>query len=113
MTFIYSAFIILIALKLLPKNPKNKALNVFKSVGKASFHIYLVQDVYFAITYVTQGYGVKVVDNICGISIGEPILDLILLVGLNWAVCISAGVFWWYLENCIRRYWKKKRNNKF
>lgn len=110
MTFIYSAFIILIALKLLPKNPKNKALNVFKSIGRSSFHIYLVQDIYYAITYETQGTGVRTVDNIFGISFGEPFLDLILLVGLNWAICITMGVFWWYIENSIRRYRKKIKN---
>ncbi|MHA2288399.1 MAG: acyltransferase family protein [Promethearchaeota archaeon] len=106
LTFIYSAFIILIILKFIPKNPKNKASKIFTAIGRSSFHIYLVQDVYFSITYATQGTGVRIVDNIYGISFGEPIFD-ILLVGLNWAICITAGVFWWYIENAIRRYRKK------
>jgi peptidoglycan/LPS O-acetylase OafA/YrhL len=105
-TFIYAAFIILIVMKVLPKNPKNKASKFFTTIGRASFHIYLVQDIYFAITYSTQGTGVKTVDNICGISFGEPILDLLLMF-LNWGICISAGVFWLYIENTIRKARKK------
>jgi len=100
-TFIYAAFIILVVMKVLPKNPKNKASKFFTTIGRASFHIYLVQDVYFAITYSTQGTA-KIVDNICGISFGEPILDLLLMF-LNWGICISAGVFWLYIENKIRK----------
>ena len=105
-TFIYAAFIFLIVMKALPKNPKNKASKFFTTIGRASFHIYLVQDIYFAITYSTQGTGVKTVDNICGISFGEPILDLLLMF-LNWGICISAGVFWLYIENTIRKVRKK------
>ena len=101
LTFIYAAFIILIVMKLLPKNPKNKASKFFTTIGRASFHIYLVQDVYFAITYSTQGSG-NIVNNICGISFGEPILDLFLMF-LNWGICISAGVFWLFIENTIRK----------
>ena len=100
-TFIYAAFIILIVMKVLPKNPKNKVSKFFTTIGRASFHIYLVQDVYFAITYSTQG-SENIVNNICGISFGEPILELFLMF-LNWGICISAGVFWLYIENTIRR----------
>ncbi len=105
-TFIYSAFIILIVLKIIPKNPKNKALKIFTVIGRSTFHIYLVQDVYFAITYSLHGMGEKIVDNIFGISFEEPILNLLLLC-LNWLICISAGVFWWYIENTIRKARKK------
>lgn len=101
-TFIYAAFIILIVMKVLPKNPKNMVSKFFTTIGRASFHIYLVQDVYFAITYATQGTGVKTVDNICGISFGDPILELFLMF-LNWGICISVGVFWLFIENTIRR----------
>ena len=106
LTFIYAAFIILIILKLLPRNPKNKALKIFTVIGRSSFHIYLVQDIYFAITYSLHGYGVKIVENIFDISAGEPFLNILILI-LNWTICISAGVFWWYIENSIRRYRKK------
>ncbi|NVM45906.1 MAG: acyltransferase [Candidatus Lokiarchaeota archaeon] len=105
-TFIYSAFIILIVMKVIPKNPKNKVLKIFTVIGRSTFHIYLVQDVYFAITYSLYGMGEKIVDNIFGISFEEPILNLLLLC-LNWLICISAGVFWWYIENTIRKARKK------
>jgi len=101
-TFIYAAFIILVVMKLLPKNPKNKVSKIFTTIGRSSFHIYLVQDIYFAITYSLHGYGVKTVENIFDISSGDPFLNLLLLI-FNWAICISAGVFWLYVENTIRK----------
>ena len=106
LTFIYAAFIILIVMKLLPKNPKNKVSKFFTTIGRASFHIYLVQDIYFAITYSIQSPGEKTVANIFDVSFGEPILDLFLMF-LNWGICISAGVFWLYIENTIRKARKK------
>lgn len=105
-TFIYAAFIILVVMKLLPKNPKNKALKIFTTIGRSSFHIYLVQDLYFVITYSIHGAVFNRVDNIFGISFGDPYLNL-LLVGLNWAICIPAGIFWWYIEKTIRKVRKK------
>ena len=108
-TFIYAAFVILIVMKLLPKNPKNKASKIFTTIGRASFHIYLVQDIYFAITYSIHGYDINTVTNIFDISFGYPILDLFLMF-LNWGICISVGVFWLYIENTIRR--ARKKNQK-
>ena len=102
LTFIYAAFIFLVVMKLLPRNPKNKVSKIFTTIGRSSFHIYLVQDIYFAITYSLHGTGVYTVDNIFDISFGEPILDLLLMF-VNWGICISAGVFWWYIENKIRK----------
>ncbi|MBY9010500.1 MAG: acyltransferase [Candidatus Lokiarchaeota archaeon] len=102
LTFIYAAFIILIVMKLVPKNPKNIVSKIFTTIGRSSFHIYLVQDIYFAITYSLLGTGIKTVDNIFDISFGESYLNILLLI-LNWTICISAGVFWWYIENKIRK----------
>ena len=102
LTFIYAAFIFLVVMKLLPRNPKKKVSKIFTTIGRSSFHIYLVQDIYFAITYSLHGTGVYTVDNIFDISFGEPILDLLLMF-VNWGICISAGVFWWYIENKIRK----------
>ena len=101
-TFIYAAFIILIVMKLLPKNPKNKGSKIFTTIGRSSFHIYLVQDIYFAITYSLHSPGVIIVENIFDISSGDPFLNILLLI-FNWAICISAGVFWLYVENKIRK----------
>jgi len=101
-TFIYAAFIILVVMKLFPKNPKNKVSKFFTTIGRASFHIYLVQDIYFAITYSLSSTGAKTVENIFDISSGEPFLNILLLI-LNWTICISAGVFWLYVENKIRK----------
>ena len=101
-TFIYAAFIILVVMKLFPKNPKNKVSKFFTTIGRASFHIYLVQDIYFAITYSLSSTGAKTVENIFDISSGESFLNILLLI-LNWTICISAGVFWLYVENKIRK----------
>ena len=47
-----------------------------------------------------HGTGIYTVSNIFGIYFGEPLLDILVMI-LNWAICISASVFWWYIENKI------------
>ncbi|NVM35631.1 MAG: acyltransferase [Candidatus Lokiarchaeota archaeon] len=106
LTFIYSAFLFLIAMRLISQNPKTKIARVFTVISSATFHIYLVQDIYFIISYVIYNpiwQGSPVLANIFGIQSNEFFVNGCLLI-LNWVICISCGVFWWYVDNKIIRY---------
>jgi len=106
-TFIYSAFIFLIVLKLISQNPKAKIAKFFSTISKATFHIFLTQDIYFVISYVLYDPAFA---NIFGISSNEFFVNAGVLI-LNWIICISCGVLWWYVDNKIRRYRLAKKIN--
>ncbi|MHA2393062.1 MAG: acyltransferase family protein [Promethearchaeota archaeon] len=106
-TFIYSAFIFLIVMKLISQNPKTKALKGFTTISRATYHIYLTQDIYFAIIYIIYN---PVFANILGITSNDFFVNLGLLT-LNWMICICCGVLWWYVDNKIRRHRLSKKSN--
>jgi len=110
-TFIYSAFIFLIAMKYIPQNSKTKIAKIFSAIGKATFHIYLTQDIYFIISYIihTQGSAdLPTIANIFGIVSTEFLVNILLII-LNWIICIPCGVIWWYVDNKIRKLRLDKR----
>ncbi|MFX0057474.1 MAG: acyltransferase family protein [Candidatus Hodarchaeota archaeon] len=113
LTFIYSALIFLIIIRLIPKNPKNKFAKVFSAIGKATFHIYLIQDLFYITLYIIyrpiwRPISFSGVVNILGIASNDFLINLALLI-LNWIIFISIGVIWWYLEkkvkNLVRNYY--------
>ena len=102
LTFIYSALIFLIVLKIIPKNPKNLFAKAFSSMGKATFHIYLIQDVFYVILYIIYNDvwtspGFSGLVNVFGISSKDFLTNIGFLM-VNWIICFSVGVFWWYSE---------------
>ncbi len=103
LTFPYSAVIILLVLKILPHDSKNRIGKVFKYIGKSSFHVFLVQNLYFAITYtIYESLSVyPLILNIFGFSSNEIIVNILLLI-INWIITISIGVLWWFIETKLR-----------
>jgi peptidoglycan/LPS O-acetylase OafA/YrhL len=102
LTFIYAALIFLIVLQLVPKNPKNIFAKAITPIGKATFHIYLVQDLYYIILYINYNAvwtfpGFAGLVNPLGIASIDVLLNFGLLV-INWIICISVGTIWWYIE---------------
>jgi len=115
LTYLYSAFIFLIALKLIPQNPKTKIAKIFSTVSGATFHIYLVQDIYFSISYILHSaewipLGGLPIANILGIATNESYINFLLLI-VNWFICISCGVLWWYIDKKIRSIRLEKKIN--
>ncbi|MFW9897483.1 MAG: acyltransferase family protein [Candidatus Thorarchaeota archaeon] len=110
-TFIYSALIFLIILKIVPKNPKNIMARFFKAMGKATFHIFFVQGAFYAILFFNH-LGVwnssifQGVVNIFGISSTEIIVN-IGFMSLNWIICISLGLLWWLAEKHLKKLIKR------
>ena len=114
LTFIYSAFIFLIILKIIPQNPKKKISKIFTTIGRSTFHIYLVQDIFYIVLYINfisiwTAPGFSGIVNILGIA-ADDILTTVGLLILNWVVCISCGVIWWYVEKRFRIFVQNRKN---
>ncbi|TFG17409.1 MAG: acyltransferase [Promethearchaeota archaeon] len=114
LTFIYAALIFLIVLRLLPKSPKSIISKTISPLGKATFHIYLVQDLYYVILYINFNYvwnspGFGGLVNPFGIA-STDLLTNIGLLTVNWIICFSIGIIWWYFEkqllNLFSRHYK-------
>jgi len=103
LVFPYSAVIVLLTLKILPDNSKKRIAKVFKYIGKSSFHIFLVQNLYFAISETRYNFWVEapLIMNIFGYSSNEIIVNLLLLI-MNWIITISIGLLWWFIETRLR-----------
>ena len=114
LTFIYSALIFLIILKVIPKNPKNKIAKFFTTIGRSTFHIYLVQDLFYVILYFNfnstwTAPGFSGIVNIFGIAANDILTTAGLMIS-NWVVCISCGVIWWYVEKRFRIFVLNRKN---
>ncbi|TFG28058.1 MAG: acyltransferase [Promethearchaeota archaeon] len=105
MVFPYSAFLFLVALKTLPSDSKNKLARVIKKISKSTYHILLVQILYFAIVYAL--YGDHYSASIFGIDQGSILMTYLYLI-INWSICIPIGVFWWQKEKQVIHYFKSK-----
>ena len=111
LTFIYSAFLFLVAMKLISKSPKRKITKFFTKISNATFHIYLTQDIYFIISYVIYDpiwQGNPVLANIFGIQSNDFFVNACMLI-LNWIICISCGVLWWYVDYKLIKYRLSKK----
>ena len=107
--FPYSAFLFLVALKVLPKKSDNLIAKGITVIGKSTYHILLTQIFYFGIAIYL--YGNHYCASIFGISTEYPIFCFLQLI-FNWLICIPIGVLWWYGEMKIREYRMKKTNLK-
>jgi hypothetical protein len=108
--FPYSAFLVLIALKLIPKKVNNNNLLVkgIKTISKSTYHILLAQILYFGIVISIWGdhYGASII----GINSGYEPLAVFLYLLVNWVICIPLGVLWWYGETKARQYRLERKN---
>ena len=95
LVFPYSAFLFLIALKLLPHESKNWFSKGIKMISRSTYHILLTQILYFAI--VVALYGDHYRASIFGINPDQDIIAFLYLI-VNWIICIPIGMFWWYTE---------------
>ncbi|MFX0005105.1 MAG: acyltransferase family protein [Promethearchaeota archaeon] len=105
LTFLYSAFIFLLFLNFIPETANQKVAKTFKIIGRSTFHIFLVQDLYFTISYIIHetiwgSIGGITIVNIIGVATENLFINFSLLI-LNWTICISCGVVWWYTDKKI------------
>jgi len=104
--FPYSAFLFLLAMKILPKKPDNFISKGISVIGKSTYHILLTQIFYLGIAKYL--YGNHYCASIFGISTGDPLACFGHLI-INWIICIPAGIFWWYMESMIIKLVKRKK----
>ena len=101
----YSAFLVLLWLKIFPQAQKGKITKYIAVIGKSTYHILLTQILYFAILIAIYGdhYGVSI--------LGEATTDFNYFINLfiNWALCIPVGVIWWSIENSVRNFYRTKK----
>ena len=104
----YSAFLVLLAINFIPKKRKNKVAKIISTIGKSTYHILLVQILYFAvlIAIYRDHYGA----SILGVATDD--LNVYLNFLINLSICVPIGVIWWSIENSIRSYrlYKKEEN---
>ncbi|MFW9820970.1 MAG: acyltransferase family protein [Candidatus Thorarchaeota archaeon] len=110
LVFPYSAFLVLLALRLLPKkvNYNNIFIKGIKLISKSTYHILLTQILYFGI--VIGIYGDHYGASIFGIDFGYDPLTVFLYLLINWAICVPIGCFWGYGENKIRQLRRSRKN---
>jgi len=91
MVFPYSAFLVLLALKLLPKTSKTKISRTISLIGKSTWHILLTQILGYGMITAWWGthYGMDVPFN------PFDIIDLAVL----WIVFIWLGIIWYKIDH--------------
>lgn len=101
--FPYSAFLVLLGIKLLPKRWDNWFGKAISTIGKSTYHILLTQILYFAVVY--SIYGDHYRASIFGINFSDNI-DMFLYLIINWVICIPCGIFWHFIDEKLLKYIK-------
>jgi hypothetical protein len=116
--FPYSAFLVLLAIKLLPKRWDNWFTKIFSTIGKSTYHILLTQIIYFSVVYSLYGdhYGASIfgVNTIYDFPLNNA--DFLTILGsllINWGICIPFGVFWYYVDFELRNYYTRYKKHKY
>ena len=91
MVFPYSAFLVLLALKFLPKTSKLKISKTISLIGKSTYHILLTQILGFAMidAYWGTHYGMDVPFH------PDDILELVVL----WIAFVWLGIIWYKIDH--------------
>ena len=99
--FPYSAFLVLLGIKLLPKKCDNWFAKAISTISKSTYHILLTQILYFAVAYLIYGnhYGA----SIFGINTTYDLTIYGYLI-INWIICIPCGVFWYLIDEKLLKY---------
>jgi hypothetical protein len=108
LTFPYSAFLFLIGMVLLPKNPKGKISDFVRRISKSTYHILMAQILYFSIVY---HFFMQMFD---WWSPGPFIWDsapenYAWYFPMNLIITFAIGMLWYELE---QRFFAKSRENK-
>ena len=107
--FPYSAFLVLLGIKLIPKRWDNWFAKAISTIGKSTYHILLTQILYFSVVYSLYGdhYGA----SLLGINESYGLIIYLYLI-INWMICIPFGVIWYYIDFELRNYYKLHKKNK-
>lgn len=104
--FMYSAGLFLIAMRLIPKNPKGKVADFFRLISKSTYHILLAQIFYFSIIY---QFFLQMYDGISStpdVFDGNPI-NYLWYYPLNVLITFTLGIGWYLAEKDFIKNGKK------
>lgn len=86
LSFVYVALLIILAFIIFPNKSKSRTLNQIGIIGKASYHIFLIQILYFTIFSLSNILSTSIIINKILIILGDVLL------------CIILGILFYYLE---------------
>ena len=86
LSFVYVALLIVLGFLIFPNSSKNRILNKLRVIGKASYHIFLIQILYFDIFSLSAVLNKSTLINKLLILLGDILL------------CTILGVLFYYLE---------------
>jgi hypothetical protein len=87
----YSALIFLLAMKYLPSEPRTSIHRVVSKIGRATYHIFLVQIFYYSIWYFNN-------PGFANVGFGSDVLLHLPFYLVNLVVTFSGGLAWYTLE---------------
>ena len=90
LVFPYSAFLFLVVMALLPKNPQGKFSRAISMIGKSTYHILLIQILGLGMVFAVGG-----THYMFDVGSGpDKILDIIVV----WTLFISSGILWYKID---------------
>jgi hypothetical protein len=115
--FPYSAFLILLLIKLIPERWDNWFGRAISTIAKSTYHILLTQIIYFSVVYSIYGdhYSASIfgINTISEFTINlEDILIIYEYLIINWIICVPCGVFWYYVDFKLRDYYLLNKKYK-
>lgn len=103
--YTYAAFLFLIVMLIVPRNPKNIFAKAVAWIGKSSYHIFLVQIFYFGLMKAFTGEFACIVG---ATDLGFCIIYDIVSITL----CVFIGILWCFIETKIRNYRSSRKQVK-
>lgn len=96
LTVIYPAFLIMIGVRIFSHERKSDIITLVSFLGRSSYHIFLVQIIYFGVIRQTS------------------VMDwpVILRLGLNLFLCIGLGLLLLFADNWINKRWALKKSRR-
>lgn len=104
--FPYSAFILVLAMNLLPETPHGKFADLIRTISKSTYHILLTQIFYFSIVYQFFLNMYDGIESTPDVFDGAP-LNYLWYFPLNVLVTFTIGVLWKRLEDQFMKKAKK------
>jgi peptidoglycan/LPS O-acetylase OafA/YrhL len=110
----YSAFIVLIFLKIIPKKSNFFLLRGFAYIGKASYHILLTQIFVYGLMLSTFGehyfQGALQAQYLSNPAQYNGAVWIYVII--MWLICIPIGIVWYLIEKKVFSYFKQRKKGK-
>ncbi len=96
--FPYSAFLVILAMNVLPEDPQSRISNWIRTISKSTYHILLAQIFYFSIVYQFFLIMYDGIPETLDVFDASP-QNYIWFFPVNLVITFTLGILWKYLEN--------------